>query len=116
MSWLEYAGVRSDLRYGARMLGRDRGFAAVATLTIALAIGLATTLFSVFDAVLLRPLPWPRSDRLVRLTEVNPGATREAPLLITNATYQSMSPKTSMTTISGLAGWSSSNVTVSSGD
>src|SRR5262245_60704660 len=58
----------SDVRYGARLLVRQRGFAAVATLTTALAIGVAATLFSVFDAVLLRPLPWPRADRLVRFT------------------------------------------------
>jgi len=113
MNWLDRAEVRSDLRYGARMLGRDRGFAAVAIVTIALAIGLATTLFSVFDAVLLRPLPWPHSERLVRLTELHAGATRETPLLITNVTYQSLS---SMTTIAALGGWSSSNATVSSGD
>src|SRR4051812_8414341 len=113
MNWLEIAGVRSDLRYGARMLGRDRGFAAVAIMTIALAIGLATTLFSVFDAVLVRPLPWPQSDRLVRITELHPGATRETPLLMTNIAYLSMS---SMTTITRLGAWSSSNATLSSGD
>lgn len=113
MNWLDYAGVRSDLRYGARMFGRHRGFAAVATVTIALAIGLATTLFSIFDAVLLRPLPWPRSERLVRLTELHAGATRETPLLLTNIAYLSMS---SMTTITRLGAWSSSNATLSSGD
>ena len=57
MNWFECAGVRSDVRYGARMLGRDRGFAAVAIMTIALAIGLATTLFSVFDAVSVAATP-----------------------------------------------------------
>jgi putative ABC transport system permease protein len=95
------------------MLGRDRGFSAVAVVTIALAIGLATTLFSVFDAVLVRPLPWPQSDRLVRMSELHAGATREAPLLMTNITYLSMS---SMTTLTRLAAWSSSNATLSSGD
>lgn len=45
MNWLECAGVRSDVRYGARMLRRDRGFAAVAIVTIALAIHLAFTAF-----------------------------------------------------------------------
>src|SRR4051812_46076946 len=113
MNWLEIAGGPSGLRYGARMLGRDRGFAAVAIMTIALAIGLATTLFSVFDAVLVRPLPWPQSDRLVRITELHPGATRETPLLMTNIAYLSMS---SMTTITRLGAWSSSNATLSSGD
>jgi hypothetical protein len=99
MSWVEHAGVRSDVRYGARMFRRDRGYAAVAVITIAMAIGLAPTLFSVFDAVLLRPLPWPRSERLVRISELHAGATRETPFLMTNITYRSTS---SMTNISRL--------------
>src|SRR4051794_10653674 len=112
MNGIDIAGVRSDLRYGARMLARERGFTAVATVTIALAIGVATTLFSVFDAVLLRPLPWPRSEQLVRLTELHAGGTRETPLLITNTAYLSM---ISMTTIARLGAWSSANVSLSSG-
>src|SRR5437764_1069897 len=48
-------GLASDLRYGLRLLNRQRGFAAVAVLTIALAIGVTTTLFSVVYGVLLRP-------------------------------------------------------------
>src|SRR5262249_21370282 len=79
------AGVGRDLRYGARLLVRQRGFTAVSVLTIALAVGVTTTLFSVVDAVILRPLPWPDADRLVRLTESHVGATRQMPLLVTNS-------------------------------
>jgi putative ABC transport system permease protein len=54
-----------DLRYGARGLAREPGFTAVAVLTLALAIGANTAIFSVADGLLLRPLPLPRADRLV---------------------------------------------------
>jgi putative ABC transport system permease protein len=56
-----------DLRYAARGLAREPGFTAVAVLTLGLAIGANTAIFSVADALLLRPLPLPQADRLVLL-------------------------------------------------
>ena len=60
-----------DLRYGARLLLKHKGFAAVAVLSLALGIGANTALFSVVDAVLLRPLAFRDSDRLVKVLETN---------------------------------------------
>ncbi len=61
--WLE-DGVR-DLRYALRTLGKSPVFAATAAVTIALGIGASTAIFSVTNAVLLRPLPYRNADRLV---------------------------------------------------
>jgi putative ABC transport system permease protein len=56
--------VWRDVHYGFRQLGKNRGFAAVAILTLAVGIGATTSIFSFVDAVLLRPLPYPRPERL----------------------------------------------------
>jgi putative ABC transport system permease protein len=56
-----------DIRYGLRILARNRGFTAVAAVTLAVGIGGTTAIFSLVNAVLLRPLPFPESDRLVFL-------------------------------------------------
>jgi putative ABC transport system permease protein len=61
-----------DLRFGARFLLRNPGVTLVAGLTLALGIGLTSTIFSVVSAVLLRPLPYADEDRIVMLFEKRP--------------------------------------------
>ena len=59
----------SDLRHGARSTLRNRGFTAIAVLTLALGIGASASIFSVVRSVLLRPLPFPEPERLVEVWE-----------------------------------------------
>jgi putative ABC transport system permease protein len=62
-----------DMRFALRQLRRSPGFSLVTTLTIGLGIGATVLGFAIADAVILRPLPYPDTDRLVRIQETNPG-------------------------------------------
>jgi predicted permease len=93
----------SDFKYGIRLLRRQPVFALVVVATMALGIGATTTLFSITYGVLLKPLPWPDSDRLVRVTESRQGHEPRVRGTITNATFNAWHAQPS--TIEGLAGW-----------
>ncbi|MGP8175517.1 MAG: ADOP family duplicated permease [Terracidiphilus sp.] len=72
--WLE--NLLRDMNFAIRQIARNPGFAAVVILTLALGIGASTSIFSVADAVLLRPLPYPNPHQLVRVWEQMPNGHR----------------------------------------
>jgi predicted permease len=107
-------GLREDLRHAVRLLRRHRGSSLPAVVILALGVGANTALFAVAYGVLVRPLPWPEADRLVRLSESHPGGRTVVPkILLSNVTYDAWSA--APRTIEGIGVWSASNYTVSFG-
>ena len=81
-----------DIRYAVALMRRNPGFTTAGLLTLALGIGATSAVFSVVYGVLLRPLPYPAAERLVRLSEEHTGANSplRAPML-SNLTYHAWS-------------------------
>lgn len=70
--WTTIERFVQDVRYAGRLFRKDLGFAAVAIFTLAVGIGANTAIFSVMDAVLLRPLPYPDAKQLIRVWQSEP--------------------------------------------
>jgi len=102
--WTDFA---QDVRYAIRGLRRSPGFTFVAILTLALGIGANTAIFSVINAALLKPLPFPRPDRLVFLWNTRPGGDLE-PL----GPGRMLDFRSQSTSFSGFAGISHMSFTV----
>ena len=82
-----------DIRYAFRLLRRTPGFTTAALLTLALGVGMTTAIFSVVQAVLLRPVPFPEPERLLLMweTDRNSGTTREPASIPDFVDYRQMS-------------------------
>jgi len=104
---------RQDLRYAVRTFGRAPGFTLLAILTIAIGVGANTAIFSVVNATLLRPLPFPRATELVLVSAAD-RQTRQA-FNNTNAA-NFLDWRVRNHSFTGLAGFRESSVTLSSGD
>ncbi|HEV2387642.1 MAG TPA: ABC transporter permease [Candidatus Acidoferrales bacterium] len=76
VNWVQ--DMVQDLRYGSRILRKSPGFTTVVVVTLALGIGANTAIFSVVDSILLRSLPFKGADRLVDITEYDPGRVDSA--------------------------------------
>jgi putative ABC transport system permease protein len=100
-----------DVRYGARLLARHRGFTMVAVLTLALGIGANTAIFSVVNELLLRPLPYPGAERLAILWEFSQGGQRQH--LVSRANFRSWREQS--TVFEGMAAFSDQRLSLTGG-
>jgi putative ABC transport system permease protein len=104
--------MTSDLKYALRVLNKSRAFAAVAVCTLALGIGANTAIFSVVEGTLLRPLPFPNADRLVRVYETtNENGVRGGSMNLSDQTVRQWQENGGQI-FEGLAAATGQNVTV----
>jgi predicted permease len=99
-----------DVRQALRSLARQKVLTAAALVTLALGIGANTAIFSVVYGVLLRPLPYPEAEGLVRVSEEHPGAN--APISGVFSDVSLIAWSASMTAMEGIAAWSDTTFTV----
>ncbi|TCK69692.1 ABC transporter permease [Acidipila rosea] len=93
--------MMQDLRFTFRTLSRERGFAFIAMLILALGIGANIAVFSIVNTILLRPLPFPASQQLVRIVEKNPTAGESSKTYTADATQDFQQQNHSFQSVSG---------------
>lgn len=104
-----------DVRYAARSLRKTPAFAAAAVLTLALGVGTNAAVFGLVSATLLRPLPFPESERLVTLYQRGQGAERESrPIPWSYPEFSGV--RSSVTTLTHLSAYYSADVNLSGTD
>ena len=104
--------LSQDLRYGLRVLAKSPGFALVSILTLAIGIGANTAMFSVINAVLLRPLPFRDPQQLVTIGEFETGPRERAGALGTLSYPNLMDVRARNHSFSEVAGYSNSDATL----
>jgi predicted permease len=105
LPWLDV--LMQDVRYTLRTLRRDRSFTVVAVLILALGIGANIAVFSVVNTILLRPLPFPDSQRLVRITTKDPRGGDSSMTYTTDATEEYQQRNKSFQQVTGYFAFSS---------
>src|SRR5271170_1981993 len=99
LPWLDV--LLQDLRFTFRTLGRDRAFTIVAVLILGLGIGANIVVFSVVNTILLRPLPFPEPDKLVRIVEKAAGSGESGRTYTADATQDFQQQNRSFQSVSG---------------
>src|SRR5215216_7838409 len=101
-------GLMQDLRHGLRMLLKNRIYTFVSVLTLLLGIGASTAIFSVVNGVLLRPLPYPKPEQIVRVWEANAKGRR---IQFADPNFEDM--RTQLHSLQGIAEMRSGEATIS---
>ncbi|MEA2262505.1 MAG: putative transport system permease protein [Acidobacteriaceae bacterium] len=111
--WPMVESIAADARFAFRGLRKDAGFSITTCLTIALGIGLTTAIFSLVQAVVLRPLPFPEQDKLMWLKQQDHSLPGVVPESLSYPDYFDWRAQTH--TFSGMASYAGSGVTLKSG-
>jgi hypothetical protein len=115
LPWLDV--LVQDVRFTLRTLGRDRGFTLIAVVILGLGIGANVTVFSVVNTILLRPLPFPNPQQLVRILTKNPTGGESSMTYSADATQEFQRLNRSFASVSGYYAFSGpDNLKLGGGD